>query len=317
MRKKRDSGGPIEKKGSSFNNCRVANTIILILAVILVLAVVTGTGTDQDDTDEWTVSGEGILSYKQREGTDFILENITHTDDTDILKQVRFNSHNTQIEGILRIPDTENKVRGVVVLPGAGVSKEAQSAVPEMLSGMGYASITIDQRNLGVIDPEHDLGLFKGGSEPLEYIMVYDAMMAADVLDEQPEVDGGIAMLGLSNGGRFAIITTAIEPGTKGVIAISTCGYDTVSIDRDMINDEKACTFYRSIDPDNYLDMIPPRRLVMLHSVNDSIIPFELAQRTFSQAQQPKELYRIEGSTHGYNKIMGDYIGGELERIFE
>ena len=204
----------------------------------------------------------------------------------------------------------------MVVLPGAGVTKEMQNRVPEALAELGYASLTIDQRNLGGINPESDLELFKKGEEPVEYLMVYDAMMAADVLQDQTRVEDNIAMLGLSNGGRFAIIATAIDPDIKGVIAISTGGYDTDSIDRNMVADETAYRFYRSIDPDNYLDMIPPRRLVMFHSVNDSIVPYEMAHKTFSKAEEPKAFYGLTGDTHGYSHAAEGYLEKELDLIF-
>ncbi len=54
---------------------------------------------------------------------------------------------------------------------------------------MGYATLTLDQRNLGGINMERDLELFKAGLEPVEYAMVYDALKAADVLAAQPEID--------------------------------------------------------------------------------------------------------------------------------
>jgi hypothetical protein len=198
------------------------------------------------------------------------------------------------------------------------VSKEQQTAVPQLLSSLGYASITIDQRNLGGINPQGDLALYMNGTEPVEYMMVYDALAAANVLAEQSAVDGdNIAMLGLSNGGRFAIIATAIEPEIKGVIGISTSGYDTDSIEVDETINMTAYQFYRSIDPDNYLELISSRRFVMLHSVNDSIIPYELALRTFDKAEEPKAIYPINGSTHGYSQLMAKDIENELEMIFQ
>jgi hypothetical protein len=149
-------------------------------------------------------------------------------------------------------------------------------------------------------------------------MMVHDALAAANVLGDQSEVDeNSIAMLGLSNGGRFAIIATAIEPEIKGVIGISTSGYDTDSIEVDETVDMNAYQFYRSIDPDNYLGMISSRGFVMLHSINDSTVPYELALRTYDKAEEPKALYPINGSTHGYSPLMAEDIENELDAIFK
>ena len=234
---------------------------MMVLGVLLIVAGFLGIDLNPEDDDGWTVSDEGILSYARMEEIQYSYEELSGNT-TDTLKLITFESRGAQIEGILRIPQSDTRVPGVVLLPGAGVTKEMQNRVPETLAELGYASFTIDQRNLGGINPESDLELFKKGEEPLEYLMVYDAMMAADVLQDQGRVENNIAMLGLSNGGRFAIIATAMDPDIKGVIAISTGGYDTDSIDRNMVADETAYRFYRSIDPDNYLDMIPPLSLI-------------------------------------------------------
>ena len=77
-----------------------------------------------------------------------------------------------------------------------------------------------------------DLELFRTGLEPIEYTMVYDALKAADVLAAQPEIDQKrLAILGESNGGRFAVLACALDPSLKGVIGISTAGYGTEEID--------------------------------------------------------------------------------------
>lgn len=288
---------------------------MMVLGVLLIVAGFLGIDLNPEDDDGWTVSDEGILSYARMEEIQYSYEELSGNT-TDTLKLITFESRGAQIEGILRIPQSDTRVPGVVLLPGAGVTKEMQNRVPEALAELGYASLTIDQRNLGGINPESDLELFKNDGEPVEYLMVYDAMMAADVLQDQTRVEDNIAMLGLSNGGRFAIIATAMDPDIKGVIAISTGGYDTDSIDRNMVADETAYRFYRSIDPDNYLDMIPSRRLVMFHSVNDSIVPYEMAHKTFSKAEEPKAFYGLTGDTHGYSQAAEGYLEKELDLIF-
>jgi hypothetical protein len=290
----------------------------LALGILLMAAGAIGIIYSSGDDEQWSVSDEGILSYPEITNVDYSSNDISGTDDTDIIREVSFESRGSEIEGHIRIPESETNVPGLVVLPGAGVSKEQQTAVPQLLSSLGYASITIDQRNLGGIDPQGDLELYMNGEEPVEYMMVHDALTAANVLADQSEIDDdNIAMLGLSNGGRFAIIATAIDPEIKGVIGISTSGYDTGSIEVDETVDIDAYLFYRSIDPDNYLGMISSRRFVMLHSINDSIVPYELALRTYDKAEDPKTLYPINASTHGYSPLMAEDIENELAIMFQ
>ncbi|SFM91915.1 alpha/beta hydrolase [Methanolobus profundi] len=290
----------------------------LALGIILMAAGVIGMSLASDKDADWSVSDEGILSYSQMDQTEYSISNVMTGDDNTTVRTLTFKSRDSDIEALIRLPDSDTAVPGVVVLPGAGVSKEQQTSIPELLAELGYASITIDQRNLGGIDMQSDLELFMNGEEPVEYMMVHDAMVAADVLGEQSLVDSeNIAMLGLSNGGRFAIISTAIDPDIKGVIAISTSGYDTDSIVVDENTDMDAYLFSRSIDPDNYLGEITPRRYVMIHSVDDTVIPYEMALSTFNKASEPKEMYSVNGSTHGYSPMMADDLQKELELIFQ
>lgn len=290
----------------------------LALGILLMVAGAIGIIYSSGDDEQWSVSDEGILSYPEITDVDYSSNDISGANDTETIREVSFESRGSEIAGLIRIPESATNIPGVVVLPGAGVSKEQQTAVPQLLSSLGYASITLDQRNLGGIDPQSDMALYMNGTEPVEYMMVYDALAAANVLADQSEIDDvNIAMLGLSNGGRFAIIATAIEPEIKGVIGISTSGYDTGSIVVDETVDMDAYLFYRSIDPDNYLGMISPRRFVMLHSINDSIVPYELALRTYDKAEDPKTLYPINASIHGYSPLMAEDIENELAIMFQ
>ena len=132
--------------------------------------------------------------------------------------------------------------------------------------------------------------------------MVYDALAAGEILRSRPEIDPErIIYAGESNGGRFAVMACALDPATKGVLAISTCGYGTDAaiasaglVDKDLIR------FYRSIDPETYLGKITPRPLVMIHSRNDTVIPYHLAEQTYARGMQPKRLHTVWCSVHGY-----------------
>ena len=285
--------------------------------LLLILSGVYGILQTPDSSD-WTMSDEGLISYPERGDVVYSITDLEDTEGSDTLKLISFESQNVVINGLLRIPESDTKIPAIVLLPGAGVTKENEQGLATELSKMGYASIALDQRNLGGIDPQSDLEMFKKGMEPVEYRMVYDALKATDVLRAQPQIDeGNVAIIGSSNGGRFAIIATALEPTIKGVVGISTSGYDTDSIDPARVSDIEAYTFYRSIDPDMYIRQISPRKVVMLHSFNDTIIPYGIAQKTFEKAGEPKAIYNITEPTHGYTGSMQPYLEQELRTIFD
>lgn len=269
------------------------------------------------NSDSWNVSSDGILSYPENRGKVDVAVLKTESGSNYTLETISFPSKDYTVEGLLRIPSSGKKVPAVVILPGATVSKEGTQGLAEILSGMGYASLGIEQRNRGGVDSDYDYAQFKEGKEPVEHKMVFDALRAADVLEQDARIDAKrIAVIGESNGGRFAIIAASLETDIKGVIGISTSGYDMES-QLAGVRDETAIRFYRSIDPDTYLNSLPPRKLVMMHSVNDSIIPLGLAENTFKKAKEPKMFYKIGTGTHGFSGGMREPLEIEMKLMFQ
>lgn len=275
---------------------------------------------------DWDVTEEGLLEY--RVVTPHFNISPPEIQSNSTISLVRFDSRDAEMSAILRIPrlrNTENmatsreqSIPGIVLLPGASVTKEAEQGFAGRLADLGYASITLDQRDLGRIDLQADLQTFLQGEEPAMHKMVYDALAAADILRSQPEIDTDrIVYAGESNGGRFAIIACALDKDAMGVVAISTCGYGTASMIASASGsvNEGAARFYLSIDPDSYLTKIAPRHLVMIQSSNDTIIPYSLAEKTYALAAMPKSLHTVGCQTHGYCPEMDEAITKELENM--
>jgi len=318
------SGKKDIKKTKKFSSgARTPKPTVFILGFLLIVVGIFGVlynpSNSIEETLQWELSEAGTLSFSPREEPVFTVQEIEDPyspEDPDILKLVSFESSGENIQALLRIPANASSSPGIVLLPGAGVSKESEQGLAAELSKMGYATLALDQRNKGGVNVNRDLELFRAGLEPVEYLMVYDTLKAADVLSIQPEIDPErLAVLGESNGGRFAIIACALEPSLKGVIGISTSGYGTEEIDPASVTDSEAYRFYRSIDPDTYLSALPPSRLVMMHSFNDTVIPHELALRTFALAEEPKAMYNATEETHGYTGSMRPDLEKELELL--
>ncbi|WP_135612116.1 alpha/beta hydrolase [Methanococcoides sp. AM1] len=296
------------------------NNVVLLIGVSLLLAGFYGLFYSGQE-DQWTMTDDGLLSYPEREELEYSVINLDNSNSGYVVKTISYTSRETEVNSLLTIPKTgnndSNTVPGVIILPGAGVTKEDEHGLSVLLADMGYASIVIDQRNLGSVNVENDIMLFRNGAEPVEFLMVYDALMASDVLRDQARVDDSkIAMLGSSNGGRFAIIATSIDESISGVIGISTSGYGSDSLDREEVIDQAAYDLYVSIDPDNYVGGISPRPFVMIHSLNDTIIPYDAAMSTFEKAEEPKSFGTVDGTAHGYTDAMYPYLKDGLEIIF-
>jgi len=320
-----DSGKKESKKASSGAKTSKPKIFLLgfLLVVVGIFGVLYNPSNSTQEAAPWEVSESGALSFPQRGEPEFTAQEIEDAyapENPDTLKLLSFESNGDKIQALLRIPANFSSSLGspgIVLLPGATVSKEAEQGLAVELSKMGYATLTLDQRNLGGINTEKDLELFEAGLEPVEYLMVYDALKATDVLASQPEIDPKrLAILGESNGGRFAILACALEPSLKGVIGISTSGYGTEEIDPSDVADSEMYRFYRSIDPDTYLSTLPPAKFVQIHSFNDTVIPYDMALKTFAIAKEPKAMYNVTEATHGYTGSMRPYLEKELALFF-
>ncbi len=271
---------------------------------------------------EWHVTKDGILQYPTDRGTVDFTEAVIGTGDDYVLKKIVYKSRDIEIYALLRLPKGAGKVPAVVIVPGAGVLKEHRQDFAEKLVKMGYASIVLDQRTFGetggTVPPiREDIESFKNKREPVHHLFVYDVLRAGDVLRAQPEIDSErIAFIGESMGGRFAIIAGAIDKDIKGVIAISTGGYGFN--DATLWNYEKdEVTFLKSIDSDNYVDKISPRKFVTFHFTDDEVVPFKSGETTFKSAKEPKKMYTLNGTIHGYNPELDPYIERELTEMFK
>jgi dienelactone hydrolase len=307
----------LKNRNQKTGNIPVLQSKIIYTVAAILFIIVIAYFLSPSDSDRWSVSSEGVLSYPENRGKVDVAILKTESGSNYTLETISFPSKDYTVEGLLRIPSSGKKVPAVVLLPGATVPKEGTQGLAEILSGMGYASLGIEQRNLGGVDMEYDLQLFSQGKEPVEHKMVFDSLRAVDVLRQDPRIDAkNITVIGESNGGRFAIIATALDRDLKGVIGISTSGYDIESQSVNIRN-ETVLMFYRSIDPDTYLKSIPPRRFVMMHSVNDSIIQIGFAENTFMKAKEPKKFYEVTTGSHGFSEGMREPLGIELKFMFQ
>ena len=267
----------------------------------------------QSDKIQWMVDKNGYLYYPlQREQIKFNRETLNETDNF-IISKIVYPSTRGNIYGLLVLPKKiSGQFPGVVLLPGAGVSKESELPLAEKIAGLGMAVLTIDQRGVGETDGkfptlDEDYNNFLNSKEPYQHLMVYDALRGFDLLYSAPFIDQNHIMLaGESLGGRNAIIAAAIDRNIKGVLVISSAGFRSIGFKGG--NDKMKNAFIDSIDSDHYIGLITPRKLVMIHNINDKNILIDSALNSYSLAQQPKRFIYVNDTTcnHGYCDSMYD-----------
>lgn len=270
--------------------------------------------------DGWSVDAKGYLSYPPNRGdVNFRRDNYSETDKLHISKVI-YQSSRGNVYGLLVIPKVSlgGALPGVVLLPGAGVSKESELYLAEKISEIGVVVLTIDQRGVGQSDSkpnsiDQDYHDFANGAEPYQHLMVYDALRAYDLLSGASFVDKSrIIIAGESLGGRIAVISTAIEPSISGVLVISSSGFPFSGG-----NDTLKNRFVNSINSDHYIAEITPRRIVMIHGINDTVIPIDSAVSSFMKAQEPKKFVVINDTSchHGYCESMKDALEASMEYL--
>ncbi|MBI4182048.1 MAG: acetylxylan esterase [Candidatus Aenigmarchaeota archaeon] len=205
------------------------------------------------------------------------------------------------IFGLFEAPNGSGPFPAFVVLPGASVEKEAEQAgIARDLRRLGFATLTLDQRATGetggsMPSLQAELASFQNRNEPANHQMVADALLAARLLQSWPEVDDQrVGLAGVSMGGRIAIIAGVQDPSIWGVVGVSTGG---IAIPPGIA--PEAANFVASISPDTYVADLAPRPLLLIHGLNDTVIPPAAAEITFQRAGEPKQLLLAEGG-HGY-----------------
>ena len=268
---------------------------------------------------EWSVDKNGYLSYPLERGNIRFSRSDYGSDGNITLHKIIYESRNGNVYGLLLLPDSAAELPpGIILLPGSGVSKESELELAKKIALLDAAVLIIDQRGTGettgkVNSLEQDYSDFLNGIEPSQHLMVYDALRAYDLLKSAPFIDHGrIAIVGESLGGRIGIIAAALDRNIEGVLAISASGFDF-----EQTNETKTDTFLKSIDANHYAELITPRKLVVMHNAQDKIIPLDAALKTFSLAEEPKQIILVNdtGCNHGYCDSMYNGLVEALDYI--
>ncbi|HLC61434.1 MAG TPA: acetylxylan esterase [Candidatus Nanoarchaeia archaeon] len=252
----------------------------------------------------WSVDKNGYLYYPEARGAVEFSRSDYWENGSITVSKIIYKSRGANIYGFLVLPKLVfSAMPGVVLLPGAGVSKESELPLAEQISQLGMAVLTIDSRGVGETGGsfpslDEDYASFLQSKEPTQHLIVYDALKGFDLLRSAPFIDKNrVIIAGESFGGRVAIIAAAVDKNVEGTLAISTAGFHFPGG-----NETSKDMFVKSIDSDHYIDDISPRKLVMIHNYYDKNILVSSAATSFQIAQEPKGFLVFNDTTcnHGY-----------------
>lgn len=221
--------------------------------------------------------------------------------------------------------------RAVIVLShGYGDNKVQMLPYADFLHKRGFSILTYDMRNRG------ESG---GDAVTLGALERADLMSAVDYLMSRPDVDHDrIGALGVSLGGSTTLLATADDPRIKA--AVDDSGFS----DAPRVIEASfehfiglppfpfapiALQFVHlrtGVDPNRIRPMdviakISPRPLLIVHCMEDKVVPPDNSDRNFAAAGEPKQFWRIPTGGHidgirvareEYRRRVGDFFEQNL-----
>jgi alpha-beta hydrolase superfamily lysophospholipase len=179
---------------------------------------------------------------------------------------------------------------GVVILHGAGSSKEAHFDFARVCRERGLAALAFDARGHG-----RSTGCF-GPSAPGDVLAMCDVLSA-----HAPRV----ALRGSSMGGFLAIQAAAIEPAVAAAVAI--CPAPPAMLARgiargrltDFRVDATTVPWLEGLDLEEAAAALGPRTaLLLLHAEGDEMVPASVSRDLYRVAAEPKRLLVFPGGHH-------------------
>lgn len=246
----------------------------------------------------YNVNDFGMLELSVHEPNVSLLPITEH--DSITVSRVQFWNIDRDVTGLLVAP--KEPQAAIILVPGAGVTKEGHRQRAEEYATEGIAVLVLDIRGNGgettgtPFSIEQDYERFQKQEWPQYYAIVADLIAARMYLTSTFHVP--VYLAGESNGGRYAAIAVASDTDAAGFIGISTSGFGLAGnryIGRPRL-------FLLSIDPDYAIPTIAPRPMLVLHAPDDQIIPYADGRSLYEHGREPKYMINMT-SGHG---ISGD-----------
>ncbi|MBI4397129.1 MAG: alpha/beta hydrolase [Elusimicrobia bacterium] len=136
----------------------------------------------------------------------------------------------------------------------------------------------------------------------------------------------GVVVFGQSLGAAVACVVAAREPAVKA--AVLEAGFTSYRAITGTVMGRSILLwplrpffpllFVRHAwDPQDYIALISPRPVFIIHGTADRIIPVKMAHRLFARAKDPRKLRLIEGGDHlQYRRAAGGTYEDEIEAFF-
>lgn len=286
-------------------------TVLVVLVLAALLAAGAGC-TERASEDRCRVGDDDRLSIALAEGVDRHLEVLERTGNCTLSRAV-FSSGGVPVTAYIGVP--LNPAMGVVYIPGANEPVTGHRDRFRRYADAGIAFLYLDVRGNGFETPgtRTDLAAeyreFGRGGCPQSYRIIADVLRARLLLAEEYGLST-IWVVGSSNGGRYAAVAAAIDPGFAGYAGISTSGFGDLGG-----LDPGPRRFVASLDPSTYIGAISPRPVLVYHAASDPVIPVEDGRALYEGAGEPRTFVPFSGG-HGIDPGVDADLIGRLTQVY-
>ena len=254
--------------------------------------------SNQDFTPSYTVSDEGLLSLSLSDAS--VSSTLMESRGNVSVEELTFVTFAGNVSAVLITP--VQPVASLVWAPGAGVPATGHIDHLIPYAEKGFAVLVVDIRGNGgktsgyPLNIEQDYAKYSSREWPQVYLIIADLIEAERYLHHRYGSSVPVWMVGESNGGRYAAISSVIDPDVTGFVGISTSGYGLAG--NQYQGDGRK--FLLSIDPDFAGPSLNPRPALIFHAPQDSIIPEESGKELVKIIGPSAQFFEFNG-THGVN----------------
>lgn len=231
---------------------------------------------------------------------------------------------NVTVEDV-RIKGTANMLHGWLITPqnmecrglilffhGNAENISTHSNGVAWLVPYGYCILTFDYQGYGK----------SGGEADIDAIHADAAIMLQQAVSRAESIDKPLIVFGQSLGGAIAIYTVATSPQKSKIAALIVEGtfISYRAIAREKLSEHVLTWFLQPLvpmlitdrySPDHWVQEIYPVRFLIMHGVDDKIVPFHNGEMIFEKAGGLKEFWRTAPRGH-----IASFSDPEIRRKF-
>ncbi len=222
------------------------------------------------------------------------------------LSYVTFESvRNQNVTALLTVPKTSTGPYPVIILMhGLGDRKTVDyiETGNDYFLKSGYAVFRLDIANHGdrKID-DYDFSFTDGyryWSRDIIIQTVFDLRRAVDFIQTRKDLDAErIGYFGISLGGIIGTVFCGVEPRVKVPVITLAGGGMHLMFGMDALSDDTK-DYLSMIEPNNFVEKIAPRPLLMINAENDDIVPPMMSKLMFKKANEPKDIIWYPSKHH-------------------